>query len=267
MGGMLWHATGAAVQTPADALPVLDPMSNLQAQQMATSQRNDLASNYLNQWNGLMLAGFDYVGRMSQFATLWRCFTCGQLNKLLYQDYPNRNLPFVLAPKPDLSSAVAVNGYLDTYFKIVGIVYWPQMRETLPGLFRNANRSDALAFAEAMIFVPSPRIGFIPPPGAPGPISLGGAPGDTVSVPGAPPNNPPVDTSPVIGRLPEPTNWDLLNQNWSLKLVPAISSGVLTALQTTPQLVTLIDQGQQRPVRVPSLGSMDAQQLELINNH
>jgi hypothetical protein len=282
MTAVLWHANGQVVQDPATALPVADPSVNTQVAQIATQQRNSLANTYLSQWNNATLVGFDNVGKMSQFAQLWRGFTCGQLDKLLNQDYPTSNLPFVIYPAapPAGSSASTYNSYLDANFKFVGIAYWPQLRETLPGLFKNANQNDALAFAEVMMFIPSQRLvrmwsGGGGSSSAPGGIDIGGAPGGDVSLPtGASPapvgggggqSSPPVWT---VGRNGTPTAWDLLDQTWTVKIVPAVSVGVLTALQTSPpQGITVTDNGQQRNVRVPSLGNLGVQDLNAVSTH
>ncbi len=273
MTGMVWHAaTGVPLQDPTTALPVVDPQSSAQYQQIATQQRNSLANTYLNQWNNATLTGFDQFAKMSQFAALWRGFTCGQLNKLLNQDYPNTNLPFVIQTPPNQSGDK--NPYLETNFKFVGVVYWPQLHETLPGLFKNANRNDALAFSEFMLFVPSRRLvrnwsggGGGSPPG----MSIGGAPGDTITLPAsggrAPAQGGGGASTWNVGRLPTPTNWDLLTQSWTVKIVPAISGGIPTILQTSPPGISIVANGQQRGIMPPQLGGLSQQQLNLINTH
>jgi hypothetical protein len=272
MTAMVWLASGSPLQDPTTALPVVDPQSNAQYQQIATQQRNSLANTYLTQWNNATLTGFDNFAKMSQFAALWRGYTCGQLDKLLNKDYPNTNLPFVIRTPPKQSGDK--NPYLEANFKFVGVVYWPQLRETLPGLFHNANHNDALAFSEFMLFVPSRRSvrnwagggG-----GGAGGMSIGGAPGDTITLPGA-------AAAPqaqggggantwTVGRLSTPTNWDLLTQSWTVKIVPAISAGIPMILSSSPQGISVVDNGQQRGVMPPQLGGLSQQQLNLINTH
>ena len=274
MGAMVWLASGAPLQDPTTALPVVDPQSNAQYQQIATQQRNKLANTYLNQWNNNTLAGFDQFAKMSQFGTLWRGFTCGQLDKLLNQDYPNTNLPFVIRTPPNQSGDK--NPYLEANFKFVNVAYWPQLHETLPGLFKNANHNDALAFSEYMLFVPSRRLVRNPVGGGGGGaagMNIGGAPGGAVTLPGqgAQAGGAQAGGGAAgawnIGRDSTPTAWDLLNQSWRVKIVPAISAGIPTILQSSPQWVTLIDNGQQRGVRTPQLGGLSQQQLNLINTH
>ena len=55
---------------------------------------------YLDQWNAELLSGFDQVAKMSQFAGLWRSFTCGYLEHLLNVEYPHTNLPMVICENP-----------------------------------------------------------------------------------------------------------------------------------------------------------------------
>ncbi len=272
MGAMVWLASGSPLMDPTTALPVVDPQSNAAYKQIATQQRNSLANTYLNQWNNATLAGFDQVAKMSQFGALWRGYTCGQLDKLLNKDYPNTNLPFVIRTPPNQSGDK--NPYLEANFKFVGVVYWPQLRETLPGLFKNANHNDALAYSEFMLMVPSRKLVRNWSGGgggaAPG-ISIGGAPGDTITLPGAGGAAPPGGGGGAqtwnVGRMGTPTAWDLLTQSWTVKIVPAISAGIPMILQTSPQGVTLIANGQQRGVMPPQLGGLSQQQLNLINTH
>jgi hypothetical protein len=271
MTAAVWLAgSGMPLQDPTTALPVVDPQSNAQYQQIATQQRNKLANTYLTQWNNVTLAGFDNFAKMSQFAALWRGFTCGQLDKLLNQDYPNTNLPFVIRTPPNQSGDK--NPYLEANFKFVGVAYWPQLHETLPGLFRNANRNDALAFSEFMLFVPSRRLvrNWAGGGGGAGGMNIGGAPGGTITLPGAAAQAQGGGGGAntwTVGRLGTPTSWDLLTQSWTVKIVPAISAGIPTILSTSPQGITIVDNGQQRGVMAPQLGGLSQQQLNLINTH
>ena len=66
----------------------------------AVEQRRRLSHMYLDQWNTEMLSGFDQVAKMSQFAGLWRSFTCGYLEHLLNEEYPHTNLPMVIYEDP-----------------------------------------------------------------------------------------------------------------------------------------------------------------------
>ncbi len=208
---------------------------------------------------------------MSQFGTLWRGFTCGQLDKLLNKDYPNSNLPFVIRTPPKQSGDK--NPYLESNFKFVNVAYWPRLHETLPGLFKNANRNDALAYSEYLLFVPSKRLVRNPvnQGGGGGGLNIGGAPGGAITLPGPAAAQAQGGGGAAgawnIGRDGTPTAWDLLNQSWRVKLVPAISAGIPTILQTSPQNVTLSDNGQQRGVQPPQLGGLSSQQLNVINTH
>ena len=52
------------------------------------------------EWNAELLSGFDQLAKMSQFAGLWRSFTCGYLEHLLNVEYPQSNLPMVIYENP-----------------------------------------------------------------------------------------------------------------------------------------------------------------------
>jgi len=284
MAGVLWRTSATPVGGDAEAfrrtLPAVDPVMDSAPGQAgyfntALRQRNDLAHSYLNQWNDATLVAFDHEGKMSQFGALWRGFTCGQLDKLLNVDYPRGNLPMVIrSVQPDQSQ------YIDQDFSFVGVSYWPQLTETLPGLFKNPSGNDAMAFSEVMLFIPRQRLirvwsggggGPVPVPGIP----IGGVPGQGVDLPqqGQPQAPQPGGQAGAVdpprwsvGRESKPTQWDLLNQSWTVKLIPAASAGVAAILQTTPP-VTVTQNGNTRQVRVPAQGSFSQAEVEFLNNH
>ena len=101
MFGVLWRTDARPVGGGAESsyspddrtLPVVDPELDSVANQdqyvqTAVAQRRTLSHRYLDQWNAELLSGFDQVAKMSQFAGLWRSFTCGYLEHLLNVEYP-----------------------------------------------------------------------------------------------------------------------------------------------------------------------------------
>lgn len=264
-------------------LPVVDPeMDNLanQAQYLARAQqqRQTQCTAYLNQWNGALLTAFNQIGQMSQFATLWRGFTCGQLNQLLNQ-YATSNLPFQIRAD---GSQVFGNPDLELDYHFVGVCYWPALAETMPGLFTGptnpggqAGAAAAETCAAVSMYIPRNRLvwQYINPQGGGGnnAIPIGGAPGDSVNLPGTGNNNGGgggnngVGTW-VVGRQGHNTNWNLMNQHWTLKLVPAVSTNrtnMVAILQTAPPGFAAGAQ----PVQVPSFGNFSQQEWNLLNNH
>ena len=141
--------------------------------------RNNVALEYLGGWNRQVLAFFDWVRKMSQYASLWRGFTCGQLQNLV-AEYPDTNLPFTLLT--DLQPGATLGDYedfMDQNLTFVAVVSWKTMPESMPGLYSNPMTSDSMAYAEARVFVPTSRLvwrSFAPGPLTP-PIPMGGAPG------------------------------------------------------------------------------------------
>ena len=105
--------------------------------------------------------------------------SCGKLDQLLNEEYPNRNLLFVIrVPRQYITN---LPQHLDQQFNWLAVVYRLHMRQTLPGLFRNPLVSDDQAFAQVSLFVPRPRLvqwqPGLPPPGG----LYGGVPGDAGS--------------------------------------------------------------------------------------
>ena len=131
---------------------------------MPNAQRNQFAQQYLGMWNNQVLAFFDFGAKMSQFAQLWRQYSQCEFNNLVAQ-YPDSNLPFVLTPAVQSQFAANLqntNEYyesqMDQYFTFLGVVYWNPTPQLAPGLYRNPVASDAVAYAEVRVFVPTWRI-------------------------------------------------------------------------------------------------------------
>lgn len=100
---VLWRTNvdpvGGMSELERRTLPVVDPVMDETYDQEeylsdARSQRRKLAHRYLRDWNNESLEAFDQMARMSQFSNLWRIFTCGQLKRLLEEEYPDTNMPF-----------------------------------------------------------------------------------------------------------------------------------------------------------------------------
>jgi hypothetical protein len=232
-----------------------------------------LASQYLNLWNSQTLTAFDTQAKMCQFSNLWRSFTCGYLNQLLEQEYPQTNLPMVILAPPDPSGAdVSQNQpYLDQHFNFVGVAYWKKLPEVLPGLYRNPMENDAVAYAQVRVFIPRPRLIWMQAGGGgggPGSISLGGCPGDIVTLPSS--NSAPVPGSGgqqgatwFVGRQGVPADWSLIDQRWSVALVPATLTNLPEILQTTPPTVEFANTN----LQVPNLGGLQSQDIQRISPH
>jgi hypothetical protein len=254
--GCLWRTSidpvGGMQESGKRSLPVVDPSPyvsetggspSLQSGYFAesVSQRRVLANSYLADWNNESLVAFDRYGKMSQFANLWRTFTCGYLRRLLEVEYPDRNLPFQIRSR--MESSGDQNEYLEFDFMFVGVVYASRPTDFVPGVFRNPSSFDQQAFAQVSMFVPRRRLIRVRPGqnGSPQGEFIGGVPGGTIILPPdpAPPPPPPSGEPPewiVVrqGRGMHPDRWDLLTQNWAIQLVPATAQYSREILSTTP---------------------------------
>lgn len=244
--GVLWRTlvdpVGGQLEESSSTLPVVDPVLGTEPDQedyleTAQRQRRQLARRYLSDWNDASLRVFDLEAKMSQFSNLWRGFTCGQLERLLEEEYPERNLLYQIRRRTP-SQQIGSNQHLEDRFMFVGVAYWPKLPEMLPGLFSNPQVADAQTFAQVMLFIPQPRLvkGWrrIGDEGD-GSIDLGGVPGDMVELPGdRQPTDPGADWEWYVVRQGRPRQWDLLNQNWTCQLVPATASTIPEILQTDP---------------------------------
>ena len=272
MAGVLWHAsTGQPVGAAWVASIVADPNGDPILAADARSKRDQDVRQYLGLWNNQVLAFFDYGARMSQFSQLWRHYTNCDLDSLI-AEYSDSNLPFVMNPEvstqfePNLFKTV--NDYesqMDQYFTFLGVVYWNQTPQLSPGLYRKPVASDAVAYAEVRVFVPTSRIVWqaavpVPPGGPP----MGGVPGYQW------PSNPASPTGPATwqaSRQNAPiglsTETNLWNQHWTCQLVPATHPMAVEILQTPPS-ITMVGPS---PLTLPNLAGVTAQDLEQINHH
>ena len=282
--GVLWRMTALPVGFPDEThplyrtLPAVDPsplapdfaaLPNGGAYlALAVLQRQELAKHYLELWTRDKLSLFETKAQMSRFSHLWRIFTCAELDQLLNEEYPETNLPMMIR-LPDTGGdwnalralgSEDVNRNLERDFQFLGVVYRDYRRETGPRLFKNllAKEFDAITFAQISLFVPRARR-YLSTGSGGGGIGLGGTFGlsggiDSPPPPAQGPVNPEDERWP---RENWPSHWDLLNQNWTVKIVPATATAVPEILQTPPDDDT----------RVPNLNGAQIEYLNRVNTH
>jgi hypothetical protein len=239
----------------------------------AREQRDRLAHRYLRDWNNESLHAFDVLGKMSQFSDLWRIFTCGQLQRLLEVEYPTTNLPFQIRDERDDISDV--NEHLEGDFMFVGVVYRQQMSSMVPGVFRNPVDSDTQAYSQIMMFVPRRRLVKVYPGSgvAGGGGTIGGVPGEPLPLPGpgTPEPPPPPQDPDENGEQPwtiayqssvwHPHDWNLINQNWAMQLVPATTRTIPAILSTPPEINGVTG------FETPNLFSLTEEDLRWLSHH
>ncbi len=226
-------------------------------QSLAKRRRNELAHDYLSQWNrdrGYDLVPFEreyrheggrVSAKMSNFIHLWRGFTRAKLDILLDMEYPTTNFPHMLRLKP---ATATLQQYLDSEFTFDGAVYRKQRRPTMPGMYRVPITGDAFSFARVSVYLPKPRFR----------TNACGrffciSPEDFY---GATECGTPCDDA----NLGWPTEWDLFSQNWAAKMIPTSAESTLALIQTNPQ--------QAAPgVILPNVSSIQLQDLKAINFH
>jgi hypothetical protein len=238
--------------------------------------------------------------KMSNLINFWRIYTCANLHKLLDEEYPFTNLPFVLRDPPTFpDSCVRTTDHperpcdpprpldqqtLEKNFNFVSSVYWPHQQPMFPGLFRNPLDRDsqayATAFAQATIFLPRARFrccpwGDVVPCGSISGICClvhyDGFPGSwnlyTLS------NTDPGYIQGIIddqntfsydARWERFGQWNLFNQNWTAKLVPATAASVPTIVSEHP--AGYLDGGLQS-YQSPPLQGVSLQEFNLVNTH
>lgn len=263
----------------------------------AVEQRRQLSKHYLEEWTRDKLRLFNREAGLSQFNNLWRILTCAALHRLLTEEYPDTNLPFQLRRLDERTIEQAIqqvewsNGlsrrremdvrplitllqnefdlraYLDRDFHFVATCYRTHSPERGPGMFRNplAPTADAMTYAQVRLFLPRPRRYLVytnqgRPPEQQG---LGGTFGYDGAIDLPRPPDVPRDRSAEFERWPRenwPTHWDLLNQNWTVQLVPATAPQLVEILQTNPG-------GEWANFRVPNFGNADIRNLKQISPH
>jgi len=299
--GVLWRTSvvpvGGAGETSSRTLPVIDPVldsgaNQSQRVQEARDQRLELAKVYLGvgdsrgfdwsehaqawmawSWNDQVLAFFDKRAKMCQFATLWRGFTCGQLEKLC-NEYPDSNLPHLIAvPKDEVAD---INSHIDQCFTFVGVAYWNQLWNWAPRIFYNPMPAASVTFAQVRVFIPHRKLVWIHGSHT-WTEPIGGVPGQFPSLPPAgdgdtvPPTSPDADDSAsddggswAVGREPwVEEGWDLLNEHWTVSLAPATVATLPAILQEPPNVPGFNAQ----QFRLPDLGGVQMDRIGWINTH
>lgn len=271
--GVLWRTNALPVDNPeAEAerrlLPAIDPVLDTIPEQedyrkKSLEQRRTLAFRYLADWNEETLRAFDSEAKMSQFANLWRGFSRGQLEALL-DEYPNANLLHMIREHED---NFLQNAGLERDYMFVGVAYAEQVPQILPGLFRNPTQSSALCFTQVMLFVPQRRLIWIYRNQQGDSVeNFGGVPGDIIEFDARQYPQPPSDDEEPqrrVGRQNTPIQWNLLNQNWTIQLMPARATRLPDILQSQPQVPGF--PGDQ--IRPPSFPGITTTDLHQVNTH
>lgn len=155
------------------------------------------------------------TAKMSNLLNLWRSATCEHLNKLLTEEYPYTNLPHVVRSQP---SGQESNQTIEREYTYVGVVYWSHLTEMAPGVFTNPLAeggqfpADTLAFTQATLYVPRARL-----------VKRNGSWAYWVWTSNG--------WVPIPRRDNWPVAWNLFNQNWMARIVPATSESIVTILQ------------------------------------
>jgi hypothetical protein len=240
--GVLWRnavdPVGGSLESTRSSLPVVDPVNDVsgvatQRYQQAVARRDQLAKHYLRLWNNQMLQPFDQEGKMSQFAQLWRGFTCGQLEELIAEN-ATRNIPHIIRETP--SEVASTHAWLESDYQFVGVAYWKKLNPVAPGVFADSLASDQQAFAQGTLFLPRSRL-----------MWYRDWQGDL-----------------QVGRNSAPGHWDLWNQNWSFQLMPANSASVGTILQQPPPTPAALAAG---ALRYPNLSGVSQDDLRRVTTH
>lgn len=174
-----------------------------------------------------------HVASLSQLINFWRIFTCGQLEKLLTQEFPTTNLPFMIRVRDgsnrDEDALAPEDETLHDEYSFLAVVAWPQLNESFPGVFGNPLNADptapddntyALTFAQGSMFIPQARYRCCPW-------------AETRIVYGPP------GTPPRIVWINHTDNWNprwtSLNQNWRARLEPVTSDSIADLLRIHPE--------------------------------
>ena len=247
---------------------------------LASAERRRLAHQYLNDWITLWQSPyFEYphnadprngaeTAKMSNYINLFRIFACGQLNNLLDQEYPDVNLPHMLReirrgncegllgpdcwPERDgpcVAEDPTDQSPLENDYNFVAAAYWPPLKPLFPGLYENPlsrdSRTYAMTYAQTHIYIPRAR--FACCPWATRHICYD------------------AQRQPYPCWVDHydnwPRRWDLFNQNWTAKLVPATTRYLGPILATHPNIPSVVG------YQAPNLSSISDQELRSVNYH
>jgi hypothetical protein len=261
--GVLWRTNVEPVSLAGEfdpmtrTLPVVDPdpyqsdyasVPNPGAYlQQAQDRRESLAQRYLNDWirdrdprRGLDFA--DEEARMSQYARLFHAAACIQLDKLLNEEYPNVNVPFILR---DFDQDITDQRLIDD-FTWVGVAYRRHVETSAPRFFRNPlqQAGDAQTYAVARLYIPRRRHVCCP----------WGWPQQRTDQFGNP------YTYWVDNMERRSHEWSTFNQNWTIRLVPA-------NVDTMPRILSSNPGGPIAGLRPANLSSMSMNDFNALNTH
>lgn len=244
--GVLWRSSAVSVGTEDQdsptmrSLPIVDP--NLDGtditalpnigdwQSVAMVQRLEISSQYLRNWvDDIALQTGRVDAALLQESTK-------QLMHLLDVEFPMTNLPMMLRSSLTAEGSRRNRDLVNDY-SLMGVVYRSPDREHGPRLFKNpmSASSDAMAFAQAALFLPRPRYRCCP-------------------------WEVETDRGRMLNRDPWPGEWDSYNQTWSAKLVPCDAMTALAVLQAQPPIPGV----EVRPLQLDNVGPID---IERINTH
>jgi len=261
--GLLWRMSVEPVGLADEfdpltrTLPVVDPdrylgdytsLPNAQKYlEEARKRRSDLAHRYLADWirdrdprRGLDFA--DEEARMSQFARLFWTAACAQLDKLLNEEFPTSNVPFILRS----FDQPVDNRVLEDSYTYVGVVYRRHVDESADRMYRNPldASGDAATFAQITLFIPRPRFYCCP-------WIL-------------PRTGEDANSGEVVGYYARSDawsgEWSTFNQNWNVQLMPATADAIPDILSTNPG-------GPLAGVRTQNLRGASMQDIHPINTH
>lgn len=141
-------------------------------------------------------------------------------------------------------------GVLERDYHFVSTAVWPQMTTMMPGLYQNplhrSQRTYAVTFSQTEVYIPQSRYTCCP-----------WVTTTCYDQYGDPHNCFYVHTDNW------PQRWDLFNQNWTVRLVPATAATLPQILETHPQNFV---PGVLASYQAPQLGS-SVETLQLINGH
>ncbi len=244
MAALMWRTDGepfdSAVEAFLPTLPAADPILDETEFQplyftLGLRERNSLARRYLDQLNNTMLSDFDRYAPLSQFESLWRGLTRDYLSNLL-AEYPDSNLTYQLRR----TNHVDPNDYIEDEYHFIGVAYWNNAPELLPGAFVNPRDADDVAFAQVRLYIPRNRLIWDP----------------TIAI------EPTVDDPfPEIYRQSATAYMSLLNQRWTVQLVPATSRAITGILEGGPPPdygISVIN---------PNFGGVSVDEFQRLNTH
>lgn len=272
LSAVLWRTcvdpVGGASETIRSTIPAVDPFHDSgpyaeHYKDAAKESRALFARKYLDAWNSASLAIFDHQCKMSNYGALWRGFTSGQLDRLLETEHRLTNMPHLL--RSDFQPITDVNRYIERDYSFIAVVGRTPVKPILPGLFPESLDTDPTSVTQIELFIPKRRLVWSSPRRPEPPERFGGRDavgvvGDFVPFPGAPDpfETPPPAPQGAVVRDNAPIHWDLWNQHWTVRLVPARAPSIVEIMSKSAPIKGGVAA---RPPRLTPLGRRD---LELL---